>query len=130
MSVIADIVNYVQSVPGEVWAAIGTMIGISAILQKIKTWFSLQSDKVITFVLSVLSFVPVVIDYINSQIAANPAVIAPRTLAIMGGATAAYRYIIKPATRLLQDAKIERERRLREQVPQTTESTVAQSFDV
>lgn len=108
MDFLANLINYLQNLPVEVWQVIGAMLGVSVVLQKIKTWAKLQSDKIVTFWLAFLSFIPVVIDYINSQAVQNPDVIAQHTLVIMGGATTVYRYIVKPITNILADARAQR----------------------
>lgn len=108
---ILDAIKYVTSMPPEVWQAIGAMVGVTVLLQKLKKWLAIQSRTLITFVLAVLSFIPVVIDYINAHIATNPSVLAPRTILIMGGATTIYNTIGRWVIGVLTDAKALREQR-------------------
>lgn len=106
-----QILNNILNAPTEVWIAIGGMIGVSAILQGLKHWFSLQSDKVITALLTALSFVAATFDYLNQAVATNPSILGAKTAAIVGGATVSYRFVVKPFSKLLEDAKAERERK-------------------
>lgn len=105
-----EVINSLTNIPTEVWAFLGAALGVSVLLQKLKTWLSMQSDKVVTFWLALLSAVPAVIDFINSN-STQLAMIVPHTATIAGAATFIYRYVTKPATNLLNDAKLERERR-------------------
>lgn len=128
MDTINQIINQVTSVPPEFWQFLFVVLGVSALLQKFKKWFSLQSEKVITATLGLLSFVPVAIGYISAEVATNPAYLGPYTLTIMGGATVAYRFVIKPLTNILLDAKAERQRRLQTE-PAPTEPAPAPAVE-
>jgi hypothetical protein len=86
---------------------------VSILLQNVKRWLSLQSDKVIHFLLVVFSFATVAVNYLVGAASQNPKVLGPETIMLVGGATTIYRFLIKPASNLLIDANKERERKAR-----------------
>lgn len=107
-----NIVNTLSKVPWELIGSLLVTTGIvSVLLQKFKNWFKLQSDKVIVVMLGLLSFIPAALDYVNSVAAENPLVLGRNTLVIMGLSQPLYRFVIKPLTDVLIDAKAERARR-------------------
>lgn len=102
-----------QNVPaGTGWAVVAAL-AVSLILQALKKWLELQSDKVINFLLGVLSFSVVAINYLTQAVSQNPTVLGQRTFIVMGVATTLYNFLIKPTNIVLKDAKAYRERKNR-----------------
>ena len=101
--------DIIGSIPEAAYLAVFAGLGVSIVLQVFKKWLALQSDKLVTFLLMLMSFIPVALDYVMNQVAQNPAVLGSKTFLVMGLATTAYRYIVKPATTILEDAKKFRE---------------------
>lgn len=117
MENISDVVN---NIPTSTYTALGLTLaaaGVSILLQLLKKWLSLQSDKVITILFIGLSFATAALDYLLSNASDNPKVLALRTFFLAGLATPIYRFLVKPATQLLVDAKIERERKAKSVAP-------------
>lgn len=100
-----NVINYFQHMPPEVLQVIGASIGVTVITQRLKKWLATKSRTLITFLLGVVSFVPVVIDYVSSQVAANPGVLAPRTIMLMGSSTILYNTLGKWVIGVLEDAR-------------------------
>lgn len=119
MDFLQNIVDAFSSIPMSAWEAIGAALGISVLLQGLKNWLSLQSDKVITFLLGSLSFVAAAIDYLSQAAMSNPAVLGQDTAAIVGLSTILYRYIVKPTSNLISDAREYRARKERLAVEDT-----------
>lgn len=97
--------------------------GVTVLLQLVKKWLSVQSDKVVNVLLVVFSAIPVAVNYLLQTVTVNPGTLGARTAAIVGLSTVLYQQLVKPTTNLLRDAKIERERRerlLAESTPLTT----------
>lgn len=111
MEVIQGVIDALGSIPASAWGAIGAALGISVILEGLKHKLSLQSDKVITFLLGALSFMAAAIDYLTQASLANPTILGQETVAIVGLATILYRYVVKPLTNLVKDAKEYRQRK-------------------
>ena len=93
------------SVPDGAWLALVSAGAISLIMQGLKKWISLQSDKVITFLLTALSFIAASFDFVVRTVDANPMFLGQKTAVILGLTLPVYRYVIKPFTTLLTDAK-------------------------
>jgi len=113
MDMLTEILNNVPA--GTYWAVLAGF-GVSLILQLLKKWLALQSEKVINFLLGALSFVTVAIQYLTTAVSQNPSVLGSRTTAVVTAALAAYhfKYLgIKDLTQLLRDAKAYRERKER-----------------
>lgn len=100
-----SIVDFFSQVPPSTYEAIGTALGISVLLQGFKKWLQLQSPKVITFLLTALSFLATAIDYLSQSVASNPSLMGQRTMVIVGLTNILYHYIVKPTTNLVSDAK-------------------------
>lgn len=107
------ILDTLTNIPDSVWQAIGVALGISVLLQGLKNWLSLQSDKVITFLLTALAFISASIDYLSQAALVNPTVLGQDTVALVGLSTLLYRYAVKPLTNLIGDAKEYRARKER-----------------
>ena len=108
-SVFSTINSILDSVPDKtlIYVLIGLLISVG--LQFFKRWLSIQSDKVITFMLGAFSFIVVAIDYLISQAAQNPSILGGNTLMFMGATTTLYHYVVKPMTNIVRDAKAYRE---------------------
>lgn len=104
--------------------------GVSVVLQLAKKWLSLQSEKVVNFLLAVFSFIPVAVQYVIQAAQQNPAILGQRTAVIMGLSTVLYHQLVKPTTNLLKDAKAERERRERVTAVSTPEQPLVTDEDV
>jgi hypothetical protein len=81
---------------------------LSVLLQKIKTWFELQSDAVINFLLGGLSAVAALIQYLTTAVSQSPEIIPGRALGLMSVAVLVYHtpYIgVKALTGVLHDVK-------------------------
>lgn len=111
------ILQIFTSVPESVWLAVGGAVGVSLIVQPLKRWLGLQSDKVVLFLTSTVAFAGVAVEYLLSAAAENPTILGQRTAVILGISQLAYRFLIKPSSNLLADAKAERERRTGEATP-------------
>lgn len=98
-----------NSIPNSAYYVALASLIISVLLQKFKGWFNLKSDKVVTFLFMALSFLTVAIDYLVSAASANPTILGERTFVIMGVATVIYRYLVKPMSLLVNDAKLARQ---------------------
>lgn len=116
------LLDTITNIPDSVWQAIGVALGISVLLQGLKNWLSLQSDKVITFLLTALAFISASIDYLSQAALVNPSVLGQDTVALVGLSTLLYRYAVKPLTNLIGDAKQYRARK--ERVAVTTEELI------
>lgn len=99
------ITNVLSEVPTGAYLASGGALAVSLLLEALKKWTNLQSDKMITFLLMALSFGASALEYLMTAIAANPGILGTHTAVLMGLATVLYRYIVKPSRTLLQDAK-------------------------
>jgi len=111
MDMLTEILN---NVPAGTGYAVLAGFGVSLALQLLKKWLALQSEKVINFLLGVLSFVAVAIQYLTATISQNPSVLGTRTTAVVTAALAAYhfKYLgVKDLTHLLRDAKAYRQRK-------------------
>lgn len=103
-----DLLNNLQNIDPGVLAALAGVVGVSIAVQLIKHYLALTNPKIITAVLGAFSFAAGVVQYISQAAAQNPSILGQKTLAIAGGATFAYRFVIKPLTNLLSDAKAQR----------------------
>jgi hypothetical protein len=126
--------NYIAQILGDipvtaVYALIAAFV-VSVLLQVIKKWLSIQSDKIITFILGSLSFLTVGFDALTQQVAQNPSLLGPKTFMLMGLATTVYRYAVKPASTLMQEVKELRERKTRVAEKTTDQSSVIQGVTV
>lgn len=108
-SVLSSINTMLDSVPDKSLMYLLIGVAISVALQFFKRWLSIQSDKVITFMLGAFSFIVVAIDYLISQAAQNPSILGGNTLMFMGATTTLYHYVVKPMTNIVRDAKAFRE---------------------
>lgn len=97
--------QYLSSIPEGAYYALVAGLVVSLLLQFFKKWLQLQSDKVITFLLMCFSFASVAIDQLTNAVAQNPQALGGKTFLIMGIATTLYRYLVKPASTLVSDAK-------------------------
>lgn len=111
-SIMGFIVGLPGTVPTEVWTLLGASGIVSLLLQRFKKWFSLQSDKVITFFLVVLSALPAAYEALVAASVANPELFGAYTAMIMGAAQVVYRFLIKPFSNLVNDAKKLRDEQL------------------
>ena len=102
---ISSIVHFYHSIPKEVWALLASSIGLSAVQMKLTKWFSLQSDKVKQFVTGLISLLAVVVPAITGLLSASPQILGAYTTLVFTGMTFSYRYVVKPASNLLKDAK-------------------------
>jgi hypothetical protein len=69
---------------------------LSAFQQKVNKWFSVQSDKVKTFITLALSSLPVAVPAILGFIQTNPQFLGAATTAVFTLMTVIYRVFIKP----------------------------------
>jgi hypothetical protein len=110
VEIVDKVINGFTSIPVEVWAALATAIGISGIVQTIKHKIGDGlSDKTLAGILTALSAVGAATDYLLGQAAQNPSVLGAHTAALVGLATLAYRFIVKPVYNLIVDAKAYRD---------------------
>lgn len=100
-----SVLELLNNIPTGTYEAIGAALGISVLLQGIKKWLSIQSDKVVAFLLSGLSFITVAIDYLMQAVHTNPSILGQQSVTIVGLSTILYRFMIKPASTLVADAK-------------------------
>lgn len=100
-----QLLNFIGTVPPDVWVALFAASGLPILIQKIKTWVGLQNPKVIMTVTATLSFATAVIPFILVTAGQNLATLGPRWVAVIGIATLAYRYVIQPATAFLVNYK-------------------------
>lgn len=107
MDTITDLVN----VSDGAMYAVATGLVISMALQSAKRWFNLQSDKVITFLLAAFAFIAAAVEYLLTIASQDPSILGQNTAMLVGIATVAYRYAVKPVSQFLHDVK---EYRLRE----------------
>lgn len=98
------------------WATVRDAViaagGVSVAVQVFKKWLALQSEKVITFLVGVVSFIAVGINYLMGAAAQNPMILGQRTAALVGLATLIYQAPgigIKTLSGILRDAKTLRE---------------------
>lgn len=119
MELIKEIIDHI---PNSAYLAILGAGVVSVLLQLTKQWLSLQSDKIITFLLGVFSFLVVSIDYVTQAVAQSPAVLGQRTATIMGVTQLVYRYAVKPGYNVVKDAK---EYRARKETTSNTPAVVA-----
>ena len=102
---IDSIVDFLNNSQG---AILLTTIGgfvVSVTLEKIKKWLSLQSDKVITFLLTAFSFLAVAIESLLSSNPESLSAIGLNSTVIFFAANIAYRYVVKPGKGLIEDAR-------------------------
>ena len=113
------VTNLLGNIPTGTYEAVGAALVVSVLLQGLKNWLSLQSPKVITFLLAALSFVTVAIDSLLQTVSQNPNALGQKTAAVIGVATLVYRYAVKPMSNLTRDAKELREKRALENQGET-----------
>lgn len=93
-----SILQQLRDLPAETWQAIGAFIIASPIivilLQNIKRWAHLKSEKVITLVLTLLSGVAAGIDWLINNVDAN--IVPVRFGGYVGFAVLLYKFIGKP----------------------------------
>lgn len=104
-----QITTLLNAIPDGTFYVVAVGLVVSILLQVFKHWLQLQSDKVITFLLMCLSFISVAIDFLTQTVAQNPTAMGAKTFLIMGVSTTLYRYIVKPVTGIVQDAKVYRD---------------------
>lgn len=120
------ILNLFHSIPSDAYTTVIVAGVVSLVLQAIKKWLAVQSEKVITFLLMILSFGSVSIEYLLGEATKNPALLGPKTFLIMGLTAPIYRYLIKPVTLLAQDAKTYRESLANDNTQQPTQIPIVQ----
>lgn len=99
------VVNAFGEIPTGAYLALAGGLGVSLLTEMAKKYLSLQSDKVITFLVLALSFATSAIEYIITAVAQNPGILGTHTASVLAASTLAYRFIVKPAKNLLGDAK-------------------------
>jgi hypothetical protein len=122
--VVTNFVNYLKDVPSEswtqLWVAVGSSTAVAVVLQTIKHWLSIENrKKLIMGLLSLLSFVASIADWLIQHIAANPLLLGKNTAAVLGTAVLVHRFFVSPIynrgilafKELLADAQAERDRR-------------------
>lgn len=121
--------NVVNHIPDGTWLVIVAGSLVSILLQFIKKWLDLQSDKVVTLLLNVFSFIATSLHYIIAAGAANPLVLGQQTVLIVGISTILYRYIFKDATTYLavkRDAR--KQKKLDKNITPPIEAAPVQEF--
>lgn len=101
---LSNFYNQNENIIRAVFAFLAASGLVSIVLQNTKRWLSLQSPKVIHFLLVVLSFVTVAVNYLIGAASQNPKILGPETLMLVGGASTLYHYAIKPLSNILTDA--------------------------
>jgi hypothetical protein len=100
------------TIPSEVWyilLILGLGLLVSVVTEFIKKWLVTLGDKRITAILTFLSGIAGFIETAVAQLQANPLILGQNTALIIGVSTLAYRFIVKPAVNLINDAKLLRE---------------------
>lgn len=80
------LMDFIHAIPDPAWTLLISAV-VSMILQGIKKWLDVQSDKVITFILTALSFAGSAIEYYASTASQNPTILGQKTVVIVGSAT-------------------------------------------
>jgi hypothetical protein len=105
------IIEVIASVPPSAIITALLAIGVSAVMQKFKKWFALQSDRVINVILIALSFLTVGINALMESAAQNPALLGRNTMFFLGVVITMYTHIVKPANGFMADVKEYRARK-------------------
>jgi hypothetical protein len=111
LNAISGFVNHLPTYAHLIAPWIGGGALASVVLQWLKHKLSLESPRVLVFMLGVLSFSEAAIQYITNQAAQNPAVLGKNTAALVGLATAIYRlpmFGVKDVHQLISDAQTQR----------------------
>lgn len=87
------------------------MLVIPMIIQKLKSWAIVQKPLVINIVAGLMSFITVAAESILSSNPDSYGMLGLKSVAIVGGIQYVYSMIIKPATQVLEDAKLTRQNR-------------------
>lgn len=94
-----DLVNWIIDNKEAIGLILGPILG-SALIQKIKTFFKLDSPKLLVFITALISFAAAVIPAALGWLAANPGSLGTHTAEFFTGLTLAYRYVIQPAVKV------------------------------
>lgn len=121
---VTNFVNYLKDVPSDSWAQLWVVVGSSTVvavaLQTIKHWLSIENrKKLIMGLLSMLSFVASIADWLIQHISQNPLLLGRHTATVLGTAVVVHRFFVSPIynrgilafKELLADAQAERDRR-------------------
>lgn len=95
--------------PADAWM---TLIGgpvASLVLTRLKKWLALESEKVIVFLLFVITTLGGIATYLATSITQTPLWIAPFMGIITTVSLGFYHLLYKPAVKLVQDANAERQ---------------------
>lgn len=99
------VVRFYQSLPPEVIALIVSTIPLSAFQMKLTKWFSMQSDKIKQVITGVVSLLAVLIPALLGWLSASPEILGAYATLVFTGMTYSYRFVVKPAKNLIDDAK-------------------------
>lgn len=95
----SNFINYLTNIPSEswhqLWLVLASSSAVAVVLQYFKRWFSLGNrKKLITALLSLLSFVAALTDWIIQGISQNPLLFGRQTATILGVAVVIHRFIL------------------------------------
>lgn len=91
-----QVLHFLNAVPGGAWAAILSSPFLSGALQGIKHWLSVQNEKLMLGIVTVICFLAGVAYYLHQTYPSNPMIVGAYT-AILGFTTQPFYYLfIKP----------------------------------
>ncbi len=100
------IIDWIGTIPISSWEAVLWYLaggsGVAIVLQVLKNVFKIDSKKIVTFLLGVLSFVPIFADAVVSGLSANPNAIGSGTAYLLTAAVFAHRFAVSPIYTRLQ----------------------------
>lgn len=109
LNTILDVLTWVVSIPTllppEAWAVLGSAIGVSVVMQTIKSKLEMTNPKTIVLVTTILSLVVTAFAMFISNAEANPQLLGEYTTATLGIATIVYRYLVQPSYAFLLDVR-------------------------
>lgn len=98
MEVVTKIIDALLSIPAEAYAYVLGAFGVSIITQVSKKLLSLENDKKVILLFTVISFIFSGIEYLATASGLPPTILGVSTVTLMGIATPIYHWIVKPAS--------------------------------
>ncbi len=90
------IIQAIAAVPDGAWQAIGAAFIASPLIQALKRWASVQSEKVMITLVAFVSFVAAGIQYLVSTPSDNPLIIVLHTAVVGFASQPVYFFFVKP----------------------------------
>lgn len=105
MEVLTQVVDFITAIPVDtVWYLLGS-IGLSAFLQKVKHWLTVENPKLLVTLTAFLSFAGAAVPAFLGWLQANPTVLGTHSAVIFTGMTLGYRFVVQPLSSFIGDFK-------------------------